>query len=86
MFNGTHLKCGRPDPTTESVCCWTFPTPKSGVGAVTALASACDAGPGATACSADSDCAGIGDGKCKTTVCGSITLGECGEAPPCPKK
>ena len=79
---GTHLKCGRPDPTTESVCCWSFPTPKSAIGAVTALASACDAGPLATACSTDTDCAGTGAKKCSTVPCGGITIGQCGESPP----
>jgi hypothetical protein len=80
-LQGEHLKCGRPDPLTESVCCWTFPTPKSAVGAVTALASACDAGPSATACSADSDCAGTGK-KCNTVSCGPVTIGQCADTPP----
>jgi hypothetical protein len=79
---GTHLKCVRPDPTTESTCCWHG----SGAGAVTALAAFCDGGP--TACSADTDCAGTGETHCAMAVCfkGTIAVGACGSVPPtCPQ-
>jgi len=79
---GTHLRCVRPDPSTESVCCWHG----TGSGAVTALAAVCDGGP--TACSADTDCAGTGETKCAMAVCfgGTIAIGACGSVPPtCPQ-
>jgi hypothetical protein len=79
---GTHIRCVRPDPSSESVCCWHG----SGAGAVTALAAACDGGP--TACSTDSDCAGSGATKCAMAECfgGSIVIGACGTVPPtCPQ-
>jgi len=79
---GTHLRCVRPDPTTESVCCWHG----SGSGAVTALAAVCDGGP--AACSSDSDCEGSGQTKCAMAVCfgGTIAIGACGSVPPtCPQ-
>ena len=79
---GTHIRCVRPDPSSESVCCWHG----AGSGAVTALAAACDGGP--TACSSDSDCAGSGTTKCAMAVCfgGTIAIGACGTVPPtCPQ-
>ena len=80
---GTHLKCGRPDPLTESACCWHFPAPRQASGAVTALGAVCDAGP--AACTTDSDCAGTGM-TCKTTMCGGVAIGECAtDPPPCAK-
>lgn len=79
---GTHLRCVRPDPSTESACCWHG----TGSGAVTALAAVCDGGP--TACTADTDCAGTGETKCAMAVCfgGTIAIGACGSVPPtCPQ-
>ena len=79
---GTHIRCVRPDPSSESVCCWHG----AGAGAVTALAAACDGGP--TACSTDGDCAGSGATTCAMAVCfgGTITIGACGTVPPtCPQ-
>jgi hypothetical protein len=78
---GTQLRCVRPDPLSESTCCWHG----TGAGAQTALASACDGGP--TACSSDSDCAGTGQ-KCAMASCfkGTIAIGACGTvAPTCPQ-
>jgi hypothetical protein len=82
MAKGTHLKCVRPDPSSESTCCWHG----SGAGAVTALAAVCKDGP--TACSVDTDCAGTGETKCAIAVCfnGTIAVGACGSVPPiCPQ-
>lgn len=79
---GTHLKCVRPDPSTESVCCW---NPDTQVGAVTALAAFCDGG--VAACTTDGDCAGTGQ-ACKTSSCfgGTLVIGACGPtAPACPQ-
>ncbi len=78
---GTQLRCIRPDPSSESTCCWHG----TGAGAETALASACDGGP--TACSSDSDCAGTGQ-KCAMASCfkGTIAIGACGTvASTCPQ-
>ena len=79
---GTHLSCVRPDPLTESVCCW---HPDTKRGAITALASVCDGG--VAACQTNGDCAGTGK-PCATTKCfgGTITIGACDTAPPtCPQ-
>lgn len=79
---GTYLRCTRPDPGTESVCCWHG----SGAGAVTALASACDGG--AVACESATDCAGSGETSCALATCfgGAIVIGACGSTPPtCPQ-
>ena len=79
---GTLLKCVRPDPGTESQCCWHA----SGTGAVTALAAVCDGGP--AACMTDTDCAGTGETKCALASCfgGMIVIGACGSvAPKCPQ-
>jgi hypothetical protein len=78
---GTHLRCVRPDTTSESVCCWHG----SGATARTALAAACDGGP--AACASDGDCAGTGE-TCAIARCfgGTITIGACGKTPPtCPQ-
>lgn len=79
---GMHLRCVRPDPTSESNCCWHG----SGAVAETALAAVCDGGP--AACTADSDCAGTGEATCAMALCfsGTIAIGACGSVPPtCPQ-
>lgn len=79
---GTYLRCVRPDPGTESACCW---RPSTAVGSATGLAGSCDGG--VTACSDDFDCAGTGE-TCAKAVClgGAIVIGACAKAPPaCPQ-
>ena len=82
VAKGTFLRCVRPDPLTESVCCWNS-VPK--MGAIAALASACDGGP--AACQGDSDC--TGGAACNLQECfdGKIKVGACGPVKPeCPPK
>lgn len=80
--SGMHLRCGRPDPNTESVCCWHLGPGGKGAGATTAYASACDGG--VPVCSSDSDCSGTGK-PCKIAKCNGVEIGACADtAPPCP--
>ena len=76
---GMHLKCGRPDPASESTCCWHLPESKTASGAVTALAGACH--DNTTACAVDSDCAGTGH-TCATKTCAGVVIGQCAATPP----
>lgn len=79
---GMHLRCGHPDPSTESVCCWHLGPAAKGAGAVAAYASACDGG--VPACSENGDCAGTGK-TCMTATCNGVPIGACADAPPsCP--
>jgi hypothetical protein len=79
---GVHVKCGHPDPQSESACCWHV-ADDGGAGSVAALAATCAAG--LTACLVASDCAGSGQTTCATVLCHGLTIGACGAtAPACP--
>lgn len=72
---GIFLTCEKPDPTTESVCCWNL---ASGGGSSTAYAATCGARP--AACTSTADCA-----NCKISTCSGVDVGACSEvAPVCP--
>ena len=85
VARGTFLRCVRPDPSTESVCCWSA-APK--VGATAALASACHSG--VAVCQGDTDCQGTGVSSCNLQECYrgtpyAIKVGACGPVKPdCP--
>jgi hypothetical protein len=77
---GAFFKCFNPDPTSESVCCWTG----SGENALTAYAAECKNGR-LTACTTDQACPGGGTGSCHTRACKGVLVGACGVDPPaCP--
>jgi hypothetical protein len=77
---GAFYKCFGPDPSTESVCCWTG----SGENSITAYAAECKNGR-LTACTTDQACPGGTAGECHTRVCKGVLIGACGVDPPaCP--
>jgi hypothetical protein len=84
--HGVFMKCFRPDPNTESDCCWNGAIGSRGSQA--AYAGYCDAGP--PACAADPDCRkhSLTQRACLVTTCGTQQIGVCGTeggAPPaCP--
>lgn len=78
---GIFLRCLKPDPSSESVCCWHG----EGAGATTAYAAIC--APAATACLENADCSDPTE-ICHKADCGKVTIGRCGPAanaaPACP--
>jgi hypothetical protein len=86
---GVFMKCFRPDPNTESECCWHGDVVGSSK-SQTAYAAYCDGGP--PACATDNDCRNFAQTQrtCLVKLCGTAgpQIGVCGAeggAPPaCP--